>query len=113
MADQSGHDRGQYNCSLVWRHLSSSPEASLYLGTTALGVGGQPLLLLLPVGRHQAQSLQDGGGPGHQCLGWQEDVLTQLQQLGQSDTPMLQLMGGGIKIISELGKSCNQDWLPL
>ena len=78
------------------------------------------LLCSLDVGQELLLELCDLGGvdlvqespdtavdDGHLLLDGHGDVLTLLQQLGQSHTSVQQLLGGRVKIRSELGESGN------
>ena len=80
----------------------------------------QRLLCSLDVGQELLLELCDLGGvdlvqespdtavdDGHLLLDGHGHVLALLQQLGQSHTSVQQLLGGGVKIRSELGESCD------
>merc|ERR1719232_1325799 len=74
-----------------------------------LDVGQELLLELCDLGGvdHVQESPDTAVDDGHLLLDGHGDVLTLLQQLGQSHTSVQQLLGGRVKIRSELSESCN------
>ena len=112
LAGEPGHEGGD---DLVQRGVGLGAQVAVSgdlvekSGLGALDVGQELLLELGDLGGVDLvqESPDTAVDDGHLLLDGHGDVLTLLQQLGQSHTSVQQLLGGRVKIRSELSESCN------